>query len=274
MAFRFRELAAGTVVLTGFLVLVGVFTAAEGAGLTCGQRWPLCDGPLGGLLPANYLSFVEWFHRVVAGVTGLVVLGQTVQVWRTGQPPRVRYATTFALVVLPVQVLLGMFTVTTYEWLVLVAHFAAAATIFGALVLAAAWAYESTMERTAVRARYASLVAAGLAPVTAVLSPRLVFTYGTALQVVYYAFALALFAALLAATAWLRAERSQAITGLAALVTGGLLVVGRQSYPEEGTVAYATVAALALVLACSLVASRWARAEIAVRRSTGLFSND
>lgn len=272
MALRFRELAAGTVVLTGFLVLVGVFTAAEGAGLTCGQRWPLCDGPLGGLLPANYLSAVEWFHRVVAGVTGLVIVGQTVQAWRTGQPAAVRYATTLALVVLPVQVVLGMFTVTTYEWLVLVAHFATAAVIFGALVLAAAWAYEDAMERTAVRARYASLVAAALAPVTAVLSPRLLFAYGTAVQVVYYALALSLFAALLAATAWLRAERSQAVTGLAALVTGGLLVVGRQSYGE--TVAYATVGALALVLVCSLAAARWARAEIAVTRSTGLFSND
>lgn len=272
MAFRFREFAAGTAVLTGFLLLVGVFTAAEGAGLTCGQRWPLCDGPLGGLLPADYLSFVEWFHRVVAGVTGLVVLGQTVQAWRTGQSARVRYATALALVVLPVQVLLGRFTVTTYEWLVLVAHFVAAAIIFGALVLAAAWAYEGVMERTAARARYAAIAAAGLAPVTALLSPRLLFTYGTALQVVYYTFALTLFAALLAATAWLRAERSQAVTGLAALVTGGLLVVGRQSYPE--TVAYATVAALALVLVCSLVAARWAKAEIAVRRSTGIFSND
>jgi cytochrome c oxidase assembly protein subunit 15 len=248
-----------------------VFTAAEGAGLTCAQRWPLCDGPLGGLFPANYLSGVEWFHRVVAGITGLVVLGQTVQAWRTGQSKPVRYATTLALLVLPAQVILGMLTVTTYEWLVLVAHFATATFIFGALVYAAAWAYKGAMETTAVRARNATLVAAALAPITAVFSPRLLFAYGSAVQVTYYLFALALFAALVAATVWLRAERTKAVTGLAALVVAGLLVLGRQNYGQ--TVAFATVAALAFVVACALLASQWAKAEIAVKRTTGIFSD-
>ena len=82
----FRRVAAGTAVLAAVTMLLGVFTAAEGAGLTCAQRWPLCDGPLGGLLPANYLSFVEWFHRAVAGATGLAVLGATVEAWRRRRP--------------------------------------------------------------------------------------------------------------------------------------------------------------------------------------------
>lgn len=271
MEYRFRNLAAATAALTGFLMLLGVFTAAEGAGLTCAQRWPLCDGPLGGLLPANYLSGVEWFHRVVAGLTGLVVLGQTVQAWRTGQSKPVRYGSTLALVVLPVQVVLGMLTVTTYEWLVLVAHFATATLIFGALVYAAAWAAKGVMETTAVRARNATLVGAGLAPITAVFSPRLLFAYGSAVQVTYYLFALALFAAMLAATVWLRAERTKALTGLATLLVGVLLVVGRQNYGQ--TVAYATVGALALVFVCALVASQWAKAEIAVKRKTKIFSD-
>ncbi|WP_255195451.1 COX15/CtaA family protein [Halorarius litoreus] len=271
MEYRFRDLAAVTAVLTGVLMLLGVFTAAEGAGLTCAQRWPLCDGPLGGLLPANYLSGVEWFHRVVAGATGLVVLGQTVQAWRTGQSKPVRYASTLALVVLPVQVVLGMLTVTTYEWLVLVAHFTTATLIFGALVYAAAWAYKGAMETTAVRARNAALVAAGLTPITTVFSPRLLFAYGSAVQVTYYLFALALFGTLVAATVWLRAERTKAVTGLAALVVGGLLVLGRQNYGQ--TVAFGTVAALVVVLACALLASQWAKAEIAVKRTTGIFSD-
>ncbi|WP_255149080.1 COX15/CtaA family protein [Halorarius halobius] len=271
MEYRFRNLAAATAVLTGFLMLLGVFTAAEGAGLTCAQRWPLCDGPLGGLLPANYLSGVEWFHRVVAAVTGLVILGQTVQAWRTGQSAGVRYASTLALVVLPVQVVLGMFTVTTYEWLVLVAHFATATLIFAAVVYAAARAYAGSMERTAVRARTATLVGAGLAPLAAVVSPRLVFEFGSAVQVAYYALLLTLFAALLSATVWLRAERTRAVTGLATLVVAGLLVLGRQNYGR--TVALGTVVALGLVLVCSLVASRWAKAEIAVKRSTGIFAD-
>lgn len=272
MEYRFRNLAAATAVLTGFLMLLGVFTAAEGAGLTCGQRWPLCDGPLGGLLPANYLSGVEWFHRVVAGVTGLVILGQTVQAWRGDQAARVRYASTLALVVLPVQVVLGMLTVTTYEWLVLVAHFTTAAVIFAAVVYAAAVASAGSMERTAVRARWATLVAAGLAPLAAVVSPRLLLAFGSAVQVAYYALLLSLFAVLLAATVWLRAERTRAVTGLATLVAGGLLVLGRQNYGR--TVALVTVAALVVVCGCALLASQWARAEIQVQRSTGIFAED
>lgn len=271
MQHRFRKLAAGTVVLTGILILLGVFTAAEGAGLTCGQRWPLCDGPLGGLLPANYLSGVEWFHRVFAAVTGLVILGTTVAAWLWDQARRVRYAMTLALAILPVQVALGRFTVTTYEWLVLVAHFTAAAAIFALLVLATAWAYRGEMSETAVRARYASLTASLFAVPTALLSPRLIFDFGSAVQVVYYALALTVFAALLAATAWLRAERSQAATGLAAILVSALLVVGRQNYDE--IVAYASVAALALVALFAAIAARWAKAEIAVKRSTNLFSD-
>lgn len=269
---RFRKLAAGTAALAAVTMLLGVFTAAEGAGLTCAQRWPLCDGPLGGLLPANYLSFVEWFHRLVAGGTGLVVLGTTVQAWRTEKSARVRYATTAALAILPLQVVLGMFTVTTYQWAVLVAHFATATAIFGLLVLAAAWSYEGPMGETAARARTAGLAGAGLAVPAAVVSPRLLFAFGSAVQVAYYALLLGAFAALVAATTWLRAERSSFVAGVGATLLAGLLVLGRQSYGE--TVAVGTVVALVTVAVCGLTAARWASAEIEVTTSTSIFTED
>lgn len=269
---RFRRLAAGTAVLAAVTMLLGVFTAAEGAGLTCAQRWPLCDGLLGGLLPANYLSFVEWFHRVVAGVTGLVVLGTTVQAWRAGLSARVRYATTAALVVLPVQVLLGMLTVTTYQWLVLVAHFTTATAILGLLVLAAAWSYEGPMAETANRARLAAFVGAGVAVPAAVISPRLLFSFGSAVQVAYYALLLTAFAAFLAAAVWLRAERTRFVASLGAAVLAGLLVLGRQNYGE--TVALGTVVALGVVVLCGLAAGRLAGQEIEVTTTTGIFSDN
>jgi cytochrome c oxidase assembly protein subunit 15 len=269
---RFRKLAAGTAALAAVTMLLGVFTAAEGAGLTCAQRWPLCDGPLGGLLPANYLSFVEWFHRLVAGVTGLVVLGTTVQAWRTGRSARIRYATTTALAILPVQVVLGMFTVTTYQWAVLVAHFATATAIFGLLVLAAAWSYEGSMAETAARARTAGLVGASLALPAAVVSPRLLFAFGSAVQVVYYALLLGAFAALVAAATWLRAERSSFVAGIAAALLAGLLVLGRQSYGEPTAVG--TVVVLGVVTVCGLLAAHWARAEIEVTTETSIFADE
>jgi len=250
----FRRVAAGTAALAAVTMLLGVFTAAEGAGLTCAQRWPLCDGPLGGLLPANYLSFVEWFHRLVAGTTGLVVLGTVVQAWRTGQSRRIRYAVTAALAILPVQVTLGMLTVTTYEWLVLVAHFTTATAIFGLLTLAAAWAYQTT--DAAPPGRYAALAGSALAVPAAVVSPRLLFAFGSAVQVTYYALLLGAFAALLAATVWLRGQRAATLTGVAAALVAGLLVLGRQNYTQ--TVAVGTVVALAVVVGCGLLAARTA----------------
>jgi cytochrome c oxidase assembly protein subunit 15 len=255
---RFRRLVAGTAALAGVTMLLGVFTAAEGAGLTCAQRWPLCDGPLGGLFPANYLSFVEWFHRLVAGATGLVVLGTVVQAWRTGRSRRIRFALTSALLILPVQVILGMLTVTTYEWLVLVAHFATATAIFGLLVLAAAWSDGGGLGR----ARTAALVGAGLAVPAAVVSPRLLFAFGSAVQVAYYALLLTAFAALVAATTWFDDRRPRLLAGVGSGLVAGLLVLGRQGYGE--TVALATVAALAVVALCGLVAGRSTRDSGAV----------
>ena len=249
----FRRVAAGTAVLAAATMLLGVFTAAEGAGLTCAQRWPLCDGPLGGLLPANYLSFVEWFHRLVAGTTGLAALWATVQAWRTGQSKHVRYATTAALAVLPTQVALGMLTVTTYEWLVLVAHFTTATAIFGLLALAAAWAY-GTGDDTAPSGRDAALAGSALAVPAAVVSPRLLFAFDSAVQVTYYALLLAAFAALLTATVWLRGRRAPTLSAVAAALVAGLLVVGRQNYGR--TVAVGTVVTLAIVAGCGFLAAR------------------
>jgi cytochrome c oxidase assembly protein subunit 15 len=258
---RFRRLVVGTAALAGVTMLLGVFTAAEGAGLTCAQRWPLCDGPLGGLFPANYLSFVEWFHRLVAGTTGLVVLGTAVQAWRTGRSRRIRLALTAALLILPVQVVLGMLTVTTYEWLVLVAHFATATAIFGLLVLTAAWSAGAGR----AQARTAALLGAGLAVPAAVVSPRLLFAFGSAVQVAYYGLLLTAFAALVAATTWFDGRRPRLSAGLGASMVAGLLVLGRQGYGEM--VALGTVVALGVVAVSGVAAGRLTQATAGMAAS-------
>lgn len=140
---RFRHLAAVTTGMTFALILLGVYTAAAGAGLSCGANWPLCNGGVFGLFPANWPSFIEWSHRLVAMITGFMILGTTYAAWRGGKARRTRLASTVALVVLPVQVILGGLTVTRYTIPIQVAHHAAALVIFGALVAATAWAYES-----------------------------------------------------------------------------------------------------------------------------------
>ncbi|MGQ4554847.1 COX15/CtaA family protein [Halobellus sp. GM3] len=271
MDARLRRLVGVSAALTGILMVLGVYTAATGAGLTCAGRWPFCDGYLG-LFPANWSSFVEWFHRLVAMITGFVVLGTTVLAWRRGADRRVRRSLAVATILLPSQIILGALTVATYQWAVLLAHFGTASIIFTGVALAAAWAYEPTgasgsgAEDAADSAGHvrSALGAAGvLLPVLIVLTPHAFVSFGPTTQAVYYSVGLGVYAALLAVTVWSSpastgetgrlstASRVRGLSATAAAIVVSLLVVGRLVY--GGTLQYVslggTLSALALVAA-------------------------
>lgn len=262
---RTRRLAGASTALTFVLVLLGVYTAAAGAGLTCGQRWPLCDGAVFGLFPADFPSFVEWFHRLWAMVTGFVVVGATLSAWRDDSERRVAYALAGATMILPSQVILGALTVTRYELLILVAHFVTAFAILTLLVAGAVWAYEGRVDLP-VRRRQAALLAAGLLPVYAVLSPRILFVYSPAVQVAFYAVGMAVYVALVA-VALTSEGRVRALAGASAAVVFVELVAGRQSYGATGELLM-LAGALAVFVTAVFVAWRL-HAERDRRRSTG-----
>ncbi|MEF8786467.1 MAG: COX15/CtaA family protein [Haloarculaceae archaeon] len=140
MKFSFRHLAAVTTGLAFSLILLGVYTGAMGAGLACAGRWPLCDGWLG-LFPANWPSFIEWFHRFVAMIAGFFILGVAVGAWRQNRSRWIRYSSTAALVVLPVQVLLGANTIFNFGIIAQVLHHAAALLILTALTVTTTLAF-------------------------------------------------------------------------------------------------------------------------------------
>jgi len=142
MGARLRHLAAATTGMTFGLILLGVYTGAIGAGLACGARWPFCDGWLG-LFPATWPSFVEWFHRLVAMITGFMILGVAYWAWRDGYDRRVRYAATAAVAVLPVQILLGANTIFSFGPVAQVLHHGAALFIFGAMIATTVWTFEA-----------------------------------------------------------------------------------------------------------------------------------
>jgi cytochrome c oxidase assembly protein subunit 15 len=149
-----RRLAAVTTGLTFVLLLVGVYTKEVGADLTCGMNWPLCDGAVFGLFPANLPSFIEWFHRLLALVVGLLIVYTVYRLYRQrGGDSRVTRAAVVALVLLPVQAGLGALTVlkarllgggfhVLVEGLISVAHYGIGLALFTALVAATLWAYE------------------------------------------------------------------------------------------------------------------------------------
>ncbi|WP_435346101.1 COX15/CtaA family protein [Haloarchaeobius sp. HRN-SO-5] len=139
-------LAAVTTGLTFLLILLGVYTAATGTGLTCKGGWPLCGGPLFGLLPPNAASYPEWIHRLVASITGFFILGTAYGAWKAFDDRRIHGALALSIVVLPVQILLGRQTVVTYTAGVQTLHHAAALVIFAGLVGATAWMFDRPAE--------------------------------------------------------------------------------------------------------------------------------
>ncbi len=73
---RFQKLAATTVAGTLFLVTLGVIVRATDSGLGC-PDWPFCYGKV---LPAadDPKAWIEWLHRGVAALLGLLILAQAV----------------------------------------------------------------------------------------------------------------------------------------------------------------------------------------------------
>jgi len=136
---RLTRMLSAAVVGVYLLVVVGATAALADAAAACGT-WPGCS--LAGPLDPALLVAVG--HRVAAAVVGLLVLLAAVRVWRTGADRRVRGAVTAAVLLYPVQVLVGG-AVAVFGAPALVAggHLLVGTAIFSALVLALAWHLEA-----------------------------------------------------------------------------------------------------------------------------------
>jgi len=233
-----REFAALTVVLTFLLVLLGEFTAAAGAGATCNNTYPGCAGhlsPIGLSVP----QFIEWFHRLVAMLTGYLIVGNGILLWWRHRGTRTSRAAWLATVLLPLQVLFGGFTVTLagllpggYSPPVQLTHFTTALAIYTALLVSLVWV-DVADGRGATRRRLRTVALVGLAlPVLqAVFARGFLLTFWPSVQTGYHLFGLLGFAAFVAVVLWARelGHIDAAILGtVGALVTlvNAFLVIG------------------------------------------------
>ena len=112
----FRRLALSTGILTFLLIIVGGVVRVSDSGLGCGPAgsgfhgWPLCDGDV---LPGlDLYTVIEYTHRAMASVVGVLMLLLAVLAWRRYRAHRglVRASSAAAVLVIA-QGLLGAATV-------------------------------------------------------------------------------------------------------------------------------------------------------------------
>jgi cytochrome c oxidase assembly protein subunit 15 len=280
----FRRFAGVTTGMTTLLVMLGVYTSATGAGLACMAQWPLCDN---GLLPQTIPSFIEWFHRLWAMITGFFIAGTALWALRSAVQRRVKVAFTAAVVLLPLQITVGAVTVTLNGWLpggytpsTHAAHLFTALTIFTALTLGTVFAYDGRFRTDpTTRAKKALGVALG-ALVVSLVSSRMVtvVAYDPTMQALFYGATLVAYAGLLAAAVWLgRTARSRlryAAVPAIALVFGHL-ALGRDLVYYDDAVLLVNLAVVGLAgLLTAGLAVVVGRTETEASRTRGVTSGD
>ncbi len=122
------------------LIALGGIVRVTGSGLAC-PDWPACYG---GLIPsgdfgefAAYQVWLEWTHRLLAALIGLIVIGYAVAAWqRYRGGARVWLPAVAAIPLLALQVVLGGLTVTErLEALIVTLHLATAMLILAAVAV-------------------------------------------------------------------------------------------------------------------------------------------
>lgn len=126
-----------TAIATVALMAVGSATRVMNAGLAC-PDWPLCYGQL---IPHQYWNvqvFLEWFHRLDAGLIGLSTLTLVILSWcfRQELPKWLPWAALTSLGLIVTQAVLGGLTVTKLlRFDIVTAHLGTAFLFLGSLIL-------------------------------------------------------------------------------------------------------------------------------------------
>src|SRR5687767_6961326 len=115
---RFQRLALLTAATTYLLVVIGAIVRSTGSGMGC-PDWPTCHGalipPLG-----DTQAWIEWVHRGVAVIVGLLVLAMAVvAVAHHRRQLSIVVPSVLAVLVVGFQAYLGKVTVETNnagEW--------------------------------------------------------------------------------------------------------------------------------------------------------------
>lgn len=156
----FRRLAVTTTVFAYLQIVLGGVVRVSGSGLGC-PDWPLCNGRP--YPPADVHSIIEYSHRTVGTITGLLLIATVVMAWVLfrSRRPSLAWLATGALLAVVLEGLVGGVVVIKelQPWLVLV-HLAIAMLILGLLALTAVRTLAPVEVPTAAVRRLAVIAAA------------------------------------------------------------------------------------------------------------------
>ncbi len=140
---KLQVLTVFTVVCIFALITLGGVVRLTGSGLGC-PDWPLCHGQL--FPPIEYHALIEYSHRMLAALVGVLVVAQALVVWRWHRDRRWLLGLCLLGVVLVIfQGSLGGITVLTELAAGLVmAHLATAEALIACMVLASALALQGS----------------------------------------------------------------------------------------------------------------------------------
>lgn len=134
---KIRRLVWKIAIATLLLMAVGSATRVMNAGLAC-PDWPLCYGQLVPSSQMNLQVFLEWFHRLDAALIGLSAIALAGLSWwnRRFLPKWLPWASTFALLLIVFQGVLGGLTVTELlRFDIVTAHLGTALLFFTTLLV-------------------------------------------------------------------------------------------------------------------------------------------
>lgn len=161
---RVRGLAIITAAGMFLVLLMGANVTATGSGEGCGNHWPLCYGSV---LPADtFESAIEYSHRLVTGIEGILVFATAIGAWRIRRTyPLFRLLVPTMTAFLVIQALMGAAAV---KWPqsdeVMALHFGISLICLAATALIARVVTEGRRDRTRDHLRLATMRARNVAP--------------------------------------------------------------------------------------------------------------
>lgn len=139
-----KLLSFATLIVLYSLMVIGGYVSAAGLGLVC-PEWPLCPG---GLFP-DEIYLVEWVHRVIAMITGILIVATMVACWKArDRVGRATITSTAASIFVVVQITLGALVIDQKLQAVLVTiHFGIGIVLLVSVLLTMLFAFGFRLRR-------------------------------------------------------------------------------------------------------------------------------